>query len=149
MHPKTEDRTTRTMETAMGKTLYDKLWERHLIDRLTEDLDWLYVDRHYIYEYNANLIESLRLSGQPVGRPRRTIGVMDHAISSAPGRVATAPWTQVVIDRLRSESAIAGMPLLDDDTPDQGIAHGEMGRQSRSTIVTLAMPPPSHIVCRP
>jgi 3-isopropylmalate/(R)-2-methylmalate dehydratase large subunit len=107
----------------MAQTLYQKLWERHRIGELPGGLHWLYVDRHYLYDMNSALIEGLRLQGIPVARPRRTIGVADHAISSAPGRIPVVPWTDPYIVRMREETRIAGIPLLDDDTPDQGIAH--------------------------
>lgn len=90
----------------MSKTLYEKLWDRHVIASITEDLDWLYVDRQYIFDFNSPLIESLRLTGQGVERPRRTIGIMDHAMSSAPGRTVTAPWLPAIIKKMRTESAL-------------------------------------------
>ncbi len=107
----------------MPQTLFDKLWERHRIDTLAEGLDWLYVDRHYIYELNSTQIEILRHAGRKVSAPARTIGVMDHTISSAPGRRNTPKWAQDYMDLLRKETHTAGIPLLDVDTPDQGIAH--------------------------
>lgn len=107
----------------MTKTLYDKLWERHRIAALADDLDWLYVDRHFIYEINSTQMEELRASARKLSQPRRTIGVMDHSSSSAPGRTQVAPWAAKHIERMRVESRLAGIPLLDEDTPDQGIAH--------------------------
>jgi len=112
-----------SLDSPIKQTLFEKLWQRHRIATLADSLDWLYVDRHYIYEMNSNQIELLRGVGRRVRAPRRTIGVMDHMISSAPGRHGTPKWAQDYMDLMRRESGIAGIPLLDEDTPDQGIAH--------------------------
>ena len=107
----------------MGTTLLDKLWDRHVVDRLAPGVDLLNVDRHYLLEMRAGAFGVLEARGLPVRDPGRTVGVVDHVISSAPGRAGGAPWTARHLTAMREGCARHGVALLDVDHPDQGIAH--------------------------
>jgi 3-isopropylmalate/(R)-2-methylmalate dehydratase large subunit len=107
----------------MGRTLLDKLWDRHVVDTLAPGVDLLNVDRHYLLEMRAGAFGVLEERGLKVRDPHRTVGVVDHVVSSAPGRAGGAPWTAKHLAAMRAGCARHGVMLLDVDHPDQGIAH--------------------------
>ena len=107
----------------MARTLLDKLWDRHIVDTLAPGVDLLNVDRHYLLEMRAGAFAVLEERGLPVRDPHRTIGVVDHVVSSAPGRAGGAPWTARHLAAMRAGCERHGVTLLDVDHPDQGIAH--------------------------
>lgn len=64
-------------------TLYDKIWNAHIVDKISEDDDAfiVYVDRHLVHEVTSpQAFEGLRLAGRPVRRPDKTLATMDHNI---------------------------------------------------------------------
>jgi 3-isopropylmalate/(R)-2-methylmalate dehydratase large subunit len=107
----------------MGRTLLDKLWDRHVIEALAPGVDLLNVDRHYLLEMRAGAFGVLEARGLSVRDPHRTIGTVDHVVSSAPGRAGGAPWTAKHLATMRAGCARHGVTLFDVDHPDQGIAH--------------------------
>ena len=65
----------------MAKTLYDKVWQAHIIDQIGED-SLIYIDRHLIHEVTSpQAFAGLNEKGRKVRRPDRTVGTMDHSIS--------------------------------------------------------------------
>ncbi|HEY4250343.1 MAG TPA: 3-isopropylmalate dehydratase large subunit [Roseomonas sp.] len=107
----------------MARTLLDKLWDAHVIDTLAPGVDLMNVDRHYLLEMRAGAFGVIEARGLPVRDPHRTIGVVDHVVSTAPGRIGGAPWTARHLAAAREGCARHGVMLLDQDHPDQGIAH--------------------------
>ena len=107
----------------MPETLLDKLWDAQVIDALAPGVDLLNVDRHYLLEMRAGAFGVLEARGLPVRDPHRTVGVVDHVVSTAPGRAGGAPWTARHLAAMREGCARHGVMLLDQDHPDQGIAH--------------------------
>jgi len=107
----------------MPRTLLDKLWDAQVIDALAPGVDLLNVDRHYLLEMRAGAFGVLEARGLPVRDPHRTVGVVDHVVSTAPGRAGGAPWTARHLATMREGCARHGVMLLDQDHPDQGIAH--------------------------
>ena len=66
----------------MAKTLYDKVWQAHIIDQIGED-SLIYIDRHLIHEVTSpQAFAGLNEKGRKVRRPDRTVGTMDHSIST-------------------------------------------------------------------
>ena len=106
-----------------GRPLLEKLWDRQVVDRVAPGVDLLNVDRHYLLEMRAGAFGVLEERGLPVRDPPRTIGIVDHVVSSAPGRAGGAPWTAKHLLAMREGCARHGITLLDIDHPDQGIAH--------------------------
>ena len=65
----------------MAKTLYDKIWDDHLVDERPGETPILYIDRHLIHEVTSpQAFEGLRLSGRKVRRPELTLAVADHNV---------------------------------------------------------------------
>jgi len=69
----------------MGKTLYDKIWDAHVVKPLSDDRAILFVDRHLVHEGVATYAFSgLKAKGRAVHRPDLTIGVADHVVPTSP-----------------------------------------------------------------
>lgn len=66
---------------AQPKTLFDKIWESHLVDAQDDDTCLVYIDRHLVHEVTSpQAFEGLRLSGRTVRRPDATLAVADHNV---------------------------------------------------------------------
>jgi len=107
-----------------GKTLFDKIWDRHVIAELGGGYALLHVSRHLMHDGGAAALERNRLKGYKVRNPELTFATMDHAVSTEPGRTA-ATRSQFVsrLDSMREECKLAGVPLFDLNQPGQGIIH--------------------------
>ena len=69
------------------KTLYDKIWESHLVHSADDGTCLMYVDRHLIHEVTSpQAFEGLRVSGRKVRRPDATLAVPDHNVPTTPER---------------------------------------------------------------
>jgi 3-isopropylmalate/(R)-2-methylmalate dehydratase large subunit len=65
----------------MAKTLFDKIWERHIVDRITDGPDVLYIDRHFIHEVTSpQAFTGLEKRGLPVFRPEQVYATPDHNV---------------------------------------------------------------------
>ena len=63
----------------MSKTLYDKIWQSHLINEQDDGTSLIYIDRHLVHEVTSpQAFEGLRLSDRKVNSPKRTLAVADH-----------------------------------------------------------------------
>ena len=109
----------------MTKTLYDKIWDAHIVHAEAGKPALLYVDLHLIHEVTTpQAFDGLRLANRSVRRPDLTIGVLDHAVPTKernlPFRDEIA-WKQV--EALRNNCAEFGVKLFDLDAIEQGIVH--------------------------
>ncbi|WP_421993054.1 3-isopropylmalate dehydratase large subunit [Roseococcus sp.] len=107
----------------MPRTLLDKLWDAQRIETLAPGVDLLNVDRQYLLEMRAGAFGVVEARGLPVRDPWRTTGIVDHVVSTAPGRVGGAPWTARHLAAMNEGCARHGVMLFGQDHPDQGIAH--------------------------
>jgi 3-isopropylmalate/(R)-2-methylmalate dehydratase large subunit len=107
-----------------GKTLFDKIWDRHVIAELGGGYALMHISRHLMHDGGAAALERNRLKGYKVRNPELTFATMDHAVSTEPGRTA-ATRSQFVarLDSMREECKLAGVPLFDLNQPGQGIIH--------------------------
>ena len=94
----------------MALTLFDKVWNAHVIADLGGDAALLHVDRHLLHDLGGGTaLAEVAARGQRVRNPQLTFATADHVISSAPGRTGgTHDWAQVLIDSLRLETRKAG-----------------------------------------
>jgi 3-isopropylmalate/(R)-2-methylmalate dehydratase large subunit len=107
-----------------GKTLFDKIWDRHVIAELGGGYALMHVSRHLMHDGGAAALERNRLKGYKVRNPELTFATMDHAVSTEPGRtVATRSQFVGRLDSMRHECQLAGVPLFDLNQPGQGIIH--------------------------
>lgn len=107
------------------RTLYDKIWERHIVHREPGRPTLLYIDLHLIHEVTSpQAFDGLRSNGRRVRRPDLTFATVDHAIPTLnrslpfPDKVA---WNQV--ETLRRNCSEFGIRLFDLDRVEQGIVH--------------------------
>gem|GEM_PF-2765422 len=77
-----------TLHPAMAKTLFEKLWDRHVVKTLDDGSVLLYIDRHLVHEVTSpQAFEGLRMTGRKVRRPELTFATMDHNIPTDPDRL--------------------------------------------------------------
>ena len=72
----------------MAKTLYDKIWDDHLVNEEADGTSLLYIDRHLVHEVTSpQAFEGLRLANRKVRAPEKTLAVVDHNVPTSPDRV--------------------------------------------------------------
>ena len=65
----------------MGKTLYDKIWDDHLVDEQPDGTCLIYIDRHLVHEVTSpQAFEGLRMAGRKLRAPEKTLAVVDHNV---------------------------------------------------------------------
>ncbi|TFL18379.1 3-isopropylmalate dehydratase large subunit [Jannaschia formosa] len=116
-----------TGQTKTGKTLYDKIWDAHLVHEAEDGTSLLYIDRHLVHEVTSpQAFEGLRMSNRTVRRPMQTIAVPDHNVPTTMGREDPAQMTEdsriqvAALDRNAKEFGIHYYPVSD---IRQGIVH--------------------------
>jgi 3-isopropylmalate/(R)-2-methylmalate dehydratase large subunit len=107
----------------MPKTLFDRIWERHVVREDPGEPALLYIDLHLIHEVtSAQAFEGLRLEGRRVRRPDLSLATMDHNVPTEPGPV-TDPLARAQLDALRANCAEFGVPLYGTGSGREGIVH--------------------------
>ncbi len=107
----------------MAKTLFEKVWERHVVLEEEGGPALLYVDLHLVHEVTSpQAFEGLRLAGRRVRRPDLTVATMDHNVPTLPGPV-TDPMAKAQLDALRSNTDEFGIRLHGTGSGHEGIVH--------------------------
>ena len=108
----------------MSQTLYDKLWQAHLVDQVGND-GLLYIDRHLIHEVTSpQAFAGLALKQRKVRCPEKTIGTMDHSISTRSLALdACGPTNQLQLQTLAKNCTEHGIVLYPVGHENQGIVH--------------------------
>ncbi|GHG60314.1 3-isopropylmalate dehydratase large subunit [Alishewanella longhuensis] len=109
----------------MGQTLYQKIYQSHVVGKLNPSTDLLYVDRHLIHEVTSpQAFSGLRLAGRKVRRTDLTFATMDHNVSTQRRSLDAAGETsRKQLEALAENCAESQIPILDLTHPDQGIVH--------------------------
>ena len=109
----------------MPRTLFDKIWEFHLVGQRSDGRDLLYIDRHVLHELHAHhSFAQLEKQQRSVHRPDLTFAVQDHTVSTKPGRNDdTNPSGTAFLKAMREGTRKNGIKLFDVNDPDQGISH--------------------------
>ncbi|MCC2668431.1 MAG: leuC [Armatimonadetes bacterium] len=109
----------------MGKTLYEKIWDAHVVETLPSGETLLYIDRHLIHEVTSpQAFDGLRLTGRKVRRPDLTFATADHNIPTDSTRAnPTDPLSKQQIDLLQQNCAEFGVPYFGMESGRQGIVH--------------------------
>jgi 3-isopropylmalate/(R)-2-methylmalate dehydratase large subunit len=113
------------MAETTARTLFDKVWESHVVDRLADDTCVLYIDRHLVHEVTSpQAFEGLRLAGRRVRRPDATIAVADHNVptSNRSGGI-DEPESRLQVETLERNVAEFGVPYFPLLDARQGIVH--------------------------
>src|SRR5260221_59011 len=101
-----------------------KIWDQHVIARLSDDTDLLHIDRHVLQDLGGSRgLLDLKSRGLAVHNPELTFATPDHAISTARGRAGTIKIGQELLAALRVETSASGIQMFDIDEPGQGIVH--------------------------
>ncbi len=108
----------------MGKTLFDKVWERHIVSGEEGEAQLLYIDLQMIHEVTSpQAFEGLREAGRKVRRPDKTFGTMDHNVPTKDIFNITDLISKKQIDTLRRNCEEFGITLCDNGSDRQGIVH--------------------------
>ena len=109
----------------MPKTLFDKVWESHVVDRMEDGTCVLYIDRHLVHEVTSpQAFEGLRLAGRPVRRPEATIAVVDHNVPTTDRRARIVEDdSRIQVETLERNVADFGVPFFNITDTRQGIVH--------------------------
>jgi 3-isopropylmalate/(R)-2-methylmalate dehydratase large subunit len=111
-------------EAAGPRTLFDKLWDLHLVTRLSEGEDLVYIDRHLVHEVSSPVAFSmLETAGRTVRTPGNALAVADHAVSTRLGRAGMLELASNQLERLRDNAHRHGIDYIDTASPDHGIVH--------------------------
>jgi 3-isopropylmalate/(R)-2-methylmalate dehydratase large subunit len=127
----------------MAQTLYDKIWNKHVVHRQDDGTCLLYIDRHLVHEVTSpQAFEGLRLAGRKVRRPDLTLAVADHNVPTTPDR----------LQGIREEESRIQVQTLGDNVAEFGIEYYSMA-DMRQGIVHIIGPeqgftlPGTTIVC--
>jgi 3-isopropylmalate/(R)-2-methylmalate dehydratase large subunit len=113
------------MET-MARTLFDKIWDAHVVDRMEDGTCVLYIDRHLVHEVTSpQAFEGLRAAGRKVRRVENTIAVVDHNVPTSPERLTETnePESALQIATLEQNVAEFGVTYFPMSDERQGIVH--------------------------
>lgn len=110
----------------MSRTLFDKIWDRHLVSRIDDRTGLLLIDRVMLHERTGGVaLKSVLAAGRSVMAPDQTFAVMDHIVDTRPGRTdqTLMPTGADFIRTTREAARAAGIRLFDLGDPNQGIVH--------------------------
>jgi len=126
----------------MGKTLFEKIWESHIVVEKQNEPDLIYIDRHLVHEVTSpQAFDGLRMNNRKVRRPDLTIATMDHNVPTSDRSLPMLDETSAIqIKTLENNCKDFGITLFDINSPNQGIVH-VIGPQLGITL------PGSTIVC--
>ncbi len=122
------------------ETLFDKIWNRHVIKDLGDGYALLHVSRNIMHDGGGGPMRLIRERGYAVRSPELNLGTLDHAVTTEPGRTkAMKTQFSARLDIMREESEKAGIALYDVGEPGQGIVHvvgPELGYTLPGTLLT-------------
>jgi 3-isopropylmalate/(R)-2-methylmalate dehydratase large subunit len=109
----------------MARTLFDKIWAAHVVERMEDGTCILYIDRHLVHEVTSpQAFEGLRLTGRKVRRADATIAVADHNVPTEDRTQGIAePESRLQVDTLEENVAAFGVPYIPVTDARQGIVH--------------------------
>ncbi len=108
-----------------AKTLYDKIWDAHVVSTEPDGTCLIYIDRHLVHEVtSAQAFEGLRLNNRPVRRPELTLAVVDHNIPTTDrSQGIDDPESKLQMDTLAKNTSEFGVEYYNELDERQGIVH--------------------------
>jgi 3-isopropylmalate/(R)-2-methylmalate dehydratase large subunit len=108
-----------------ARTLFDKVWDEHVVDTLAPGIDLLHIDRHLLHDmHGGDTIAQVLKRGLTVRHPELNFATPDHLLETRPGRTGgMAPWADQLVQSLREESARTGIRIYDVGQQGNGIVH--------------------------
>lgn len=107
---------------APPRTLFDKVWDRHVVLERPDGMALVFIDRHFAHEGSFHAFNLLRERGLAVRSPERTVLTADHYVATRTG-ARQEPAIRAVIDQLGDNAAHFGLRLFGPGDPNQGIVH--------------------------
>ncbi|MBX2834045.1 MAG: 3-isopropylmalate dehydratase large subunit [Micavibrio sp.] len=109
----------------LPRTLYEKIWSDHVIDKQDNGTCLIYIDRHLVHEVTSpQAFEGLRMAGRPVHAPERTLAVMDHNVPTTDRSVPIEQEdSRIQVETLARNCEEFGVQLFDLHDNRQGIVH--------------------------
>jgi 3-isopropylmalate/(R)-2-methylmalate dehydratase large subunit len=107
------------------KTLFDRVWDAHVVRELADGVALLYVDLHLVHEVTSpQAFGGLRRAGRSVRRPERTLATVDHNVPTGDRSLPIADTVAATqVDALSTNARAFGIELFDLTSPGQGIVH--------------------------
>ncbi|MGF1624874.1 MAG: 3-isopropylmalate dehydratase large subunit [Alphaproteobacteria bacterium] len=114
-----------TKPRTLPRTLFDKIWDGHLVDRSGEGTCLIYIDRHLVHEVTSpQAFEGLRANGRAVRRPDATLAVADHNVPTADrAHGIKDDASRIQVEKLAKNCAEFGVPYFSMEDVRQGIVH--------------------------
>ncbi len=113
------------MVTSPPRTLFEKIWDSHVVHAEPGQQTILYIDLHLVHEVTSpQAFEGLRLANRRVRRPERTVATPDHNVPTTDRHLPIADEiSRKQVDTLRANCVEFGIKIYDLNDPDQGIVH--------------------------
>jgi 3-isopropylmalate/(R)-2-methylmalate dehydratase large subunit len=108
-----------------ARTLYDKIWDDHVIETQSEGSSLLYIDRHLVHEVTSpQAFEGLRMAGRKVRAPEKTLAVVDHNIQTTDrsGGILD-PESRLQVEQMAENAREFGIEYYDEFDTRQGVVH--------------------------
>jgi len=108
------------------RTLYDKIWDDHVVSVEPDGTTLLYIDRHLVHEVTSpQAFEGLRMSRRKVRAPQKTLAVVDHNVPTSPDRVKgiANEESRIQVEALAQNAADFGIEYYSEKDRLQGIVH--------------------------
>ncbi|QSX33980.1 3-isopropylmalate dehydratase large subunit [Shewanella avicenniae] len=124
----------------MGKTLYEKVWDAHIVAEPAGEAPIIYVDRHLVHEVTSpQAFSGLKMAGRKLRAPEKTFATMDHNTSTKSASLdALSPMARTQVETLQQNCQDFGVRLYDIHHPNQGIVHvmgPELGITLPGTVI--------------
>ena len=137
------------------RTLYEKIWDAHVVERRDDGTCLIYIDRHLVHEVTSpQAFEALRLSGRTVRRPDLTLAVPDHNLPTTARRDANGQRIPITdqesaqqLAALERNAPEFGIRLIGDADAEQGIVHVVGPEQGFSLPGATIVCGDSHTAC--
>ncbi|MGU3399088.1 3-isopropylmalate dehydratase large subunit [Brucellaceae bacterium D45D] len=108
------------------RTLYDKIWDDHVVDQQDDGTCLLYIDRHLVHEVTSpQAFEGLRMAGRKVRHPEKTLAVVDHNVPTSPDRIngIKNEESRIQVEALAKNAADFGVEYYSERDRRQGVVH--------------------------
>jgi 3-isopropylmalate/(R)-2-methylmalate dehydratase large subunit len=108
-----------------ARTIYDRIWDDHLVHEAPDGTCLLYVDRHLVHEVTSpQAFEGLRLAGRKVRHPEKTLAVVDHNVPTTDrSHGIEEPESRLQVETLAANAREFGIEYFDEHDRRQGIVH--------------------------
>ena len=108
-----------------AKTLFEKIWEKHVVTSFSSESNLVFIDLHLIHEVTSpQAFDSLRISGRKVAHPELTLATIDHGVPTVDRSLGIKdPLSKIQIEALENNCEEYGITLYGINDRRQGIVH--------------------------